>query len=283
MNALRDASLDQFLMEKMHAQENVRLKCRNNYRHMFHLCGYMQSRLSIINTRAEKWIGSALFLVWDRHILDGGAQAKSDLLRLIDSEELYKLLGVTRLFAVNLAEPLAELYETVGRLDRFNDAANVRNRGPIERQIREVETTYDADLGWLQQEMNDGVVERRSIARQEQVRDRKISVMLKRNYGNTCQFCGTKLQISDEEFYSEAAHIKGLGAPHNGPDVANNMLVLCPNHHLQFDRGVLRLCKVGNDYYIRSKEARDPIHGRRIALIHTLDEQYVKYHYEWFR
>ena len=31
------------------------------------------------------------------------------------------------------------------------------------------------------------------------------------------------------------AHIKGLGKPHNGPDVLGNMLCLCPNHHDQFD------------------------------------------------
>ena len=31
------------------------------------------------------------------------------------------------------------------------------------------------------------------------------------------------------------AHIQGLGRPHNGPDIIENMLCLCPNHHDQFD------------------------------------------------
>ncbi|MDB2668772.1 HNH endonuclease [Alphaproteobacteria bacterium] len=31
------------------------------------------------------------------------------------------------------------------------------------------------------------------------------------------------------------AHIQGLGRPHNGLDVIENMLCLCPNHHDQFD------------------------------------------------
>ncbi|MBT6251913.1 MAG: hypothetical protein HOI84_01280, partial [Flavobacteriaceae bacterium] len=31
------------------------------------------------------------------------------------------------------------------------------------------------------------------------------------------------------------AHIKPLGRPHSGPDVKENLLCLCPNHHDQFD------------------------------------------------
>ena len=121
-SALQDASLDQFLTERMDAQHDVRVKCRNNYRHMFTLCGHLSSNLPIINSGAEQWISSALFLVWDRHILDGGAPEKSNLIGLIDSDEVYKLLGVRRDYALAQAEPLADLYETVGRLNRFGGA-----------------------------------------------------------------------------------------------------------------------------------------------------------------
>lgn len=37
--------------------------------------------------------------------------------------------------------------------------------------------------------------------------------------------------------YAEAAHIRALGSPHNGPDVIENVLCLCPNHHVLFDNG----------------------------------------------
>lgn len=33
------------------------------------------------------------------------------------------------------------------------------------------------------------------------------------------------------------AHIKPLGAPHNGPDIIENIICLCPNHHVKFDFG----------------------------------------------
>ncbi|EZP26764.1 hypothetical protein BW34_01965 [Microbacterium oleivorans] len=32
-----------------------------------------------------------------------------------------------------------------------------------------------------------------------------------------------------------------LGVPHSGPDIASNILVLCPNHHAQCDLGAIEL------------------------------------------
>jgi len=138
-------------------------------------------------------------------------------------------------------------------------------------------------LEWLEQEESDEVVERRSVERQEQKRDRKKAAALKQHYDNTCMFCGTKLQVAGDRFYSEAAHIKGLGEPHKGPDKESNMLVLCPNHHLQLDRGVLRLRKVGTDYRVSSKTRGDPLNAKTITLKHALDDDCVKWHYNWFR
>jgi len=39
--------------------------------------------------------------------------------------------------------------------------------------------------------------------------------------------------------YAEAAHIRALGLPHNGPDVLENLLCLCPNDHVRFDAGAI--------------------------------------------
>ena len=70
--ALLDGSLDEFLRDRIDAQRNVRVKCRNNYRHIFELCKFWPSPLSVINAEADQWVSSALFLAWDRYILDGG-------------------------------------------------------------------------------------------------------------------------------------------------------------------------------------------------------------------
>ena len=280
--ALQDASIDRFLAERMNAEKDVRVKCRNNYRHLFELCGYLSSTLTIVNSGAEQWIGSALFLAWDRHILDGGAREKSNLLELIEADELYKLLGVTQGDALTRAELLADLYESAGGLERFAVFDGVPLDGGSTSSPPSGQVGEGTDLEWLEQEASDGIVERRSVERKEQMRDRRAATALKRHYDNTCQFCGIRLEVAQSIFYSEAAHIKGIGEPHNGPDKVTNMLVLCPNHHLQFDRGILLLRKTNAGYQIKSKAQGHQLGGRMITLKHFLDDACVSYHFDWF-
>ncbi len=65
------------------------------------------------------------------------------------------------------------------------------------------------------------------------IRNSKKAEMLKKKYDNNCQICGVELNISQTKKYSEVHHVWPLGK--NGKDNADNMLVLCPNHHTQFD------------------------------------------------
>jgi putative restriction endonuclease len=68
------------------------------------------------------------------------------------------------------------------------------------------------------------------------VRDTKQARRIKELYDYGCQMCGTRLEGLAGP-YAEAAHIRPLGAPHNGPDSPDNILCLCPNHHVLFDHG----------------------------------------------
>ena len=65
-------------------------------------------------------------------------------------------------------------------------------------------------------------------------RSRDIVRELKTIYDDVCQFCRIPLDTPLGRI-SEAAHIQGLGFPHNGPDVIGNLICLCPNHHKLFD------------------------------------------------
>lgn len=73
------------------------------------------------------------------------------------------------------------------------------------------------------------------------LRDTNLARKLKYLHDNQCQLCGKFLEIKPGEKYSEAHHIKPLGKPHNGPDVANNIIILCPNHHVLCDYGGIKL------------------------------------------
>ena len=106
-------------------------------------------------------------------------------------------------------------------------------------------------------------------------RNQSLTRQLKGFYENSCQICNNQLDIGDDEFYSEVHHIQPLGK-HNGPDIIENMIVLCPNHHIMFDKGSitvdLNTCKV---FHVNKKHE---INGKSINLQHKIDPQYIKYY-----
>ncbi|MFE7462735.1 HNH endonuclease [Streptomyces sp. NPDC057499] len=85
-----------------------------------------------------------------------------------------------------------------------------------------------------EEQKRQGPAARRATNTSRIVRDVGLANKVKEMHSDHCQVCGTQLA---KRFgtYSEAAHIRGLGQPHNGPDELANLLVLCPNHHVQFD------------------------------------------------
>jgi putative restriction endonuclease len=66
-------------------------------------------------------------------------------------------------------------------------------------------------------------------------RDNKTIVQLKILRNFKCQICGSKILKKDGSFYVEAAHIKRKSE--KGTEMPNNILILCPNHHKEFDLG----------------------------------------------
>ena len=70
------------------------------------------------------------------------------------------------------------------------------------------------------------------------VRDTALSVAVKAAHAYRCQVCDFQLAVPTG-FYAEAAHVHPLGTPHNGPDISGNVLCLCPNHHVMFDKGTI--------------------------------------------
>lgn len=79
-------------------------------------------------------------------------------------------------------------------------------------------------------------------------RDNKTVAQLKILRDYTCQICGTKILKADGTYYIEAAHITPKAQ--KGPELPNNILILCPNHHKEFDFGNLIILE-RDDKHIR--------------------------------
>lgn len=70
-------------------------------------------------------------------------------------------------------------------------------------------------------------------------RENKIVAQIKFLRDFKCQFCGTTILKKDGTNYIEAAHIK---AKHlKGRECLDNIILLCPNHHKEFDLGKLEI------------------------------------------
>ena len=73
------------------------------------------------------------------------------------------------------------------------------------------------------------------------VRDTKLIRELKTAHKDTCQLCGLRMELTPGRFYSEGHHIKPLGQKHNGPDVKDNVLCVCPNCHVKLDFAAIKI------------------------------------------
>jgi predicted HNH restriction endonuclease len=73
------------------------------------------------------------------------------------------------------------------------------------------------------------------------IRDTKLCREIKKLHNYKCQLCGLTIKLPTENYYAEAHHIIPLGSPHCGADKAENIIVVCPNHHAMLDYGVVKL------------------------------------------
>ena len=73
------------------------------------------------------------------------------------------------------------------------------------------------------------------------IRDTNKSKDLKKLYNDRCQVCSYFIKINSIKQYSEVHHIRPLHE--GGNDSYNNMIVLCPTHHAEFDYRVIGISK----------------------------------------
>jgi putative restriction endonuclease len=106
------------------------------------------------------------------------------------------------------------------------------------------------------------------------VRDTSVALKVKARYDYGCQICGTRLALPGGLAYAEGAHIRPLST-HDGPDTEDNLLCLCPNHHVSFDRGALYLSE---DLEIVDAESGNVLGPLRLKDGHPINREYVAFH-----
>ena len=98
------------------------------------------------------------------------------------------------------------------------------------------------------------------------IRNTAVGAAVNALHGYVCQICGIRIETLTGP-YAEAAHVRPLGRSHNGPDTESNVLCLCPNCHIQFDRLALYIEKDGAICRTRS--------GEKIGVLRSVSAHYV--------
>lgn len=84
-----------------------------------------------------------------------------------------------------------------------------------------------------------GIPQRKSDQSLKIARDSSMVKKLKKKVQHRCQICDYAISLGGGRYYSEGHHIRPLGNGHWGPDDEDNIIILCPNHHIEFDYGYI--------------------------------------------
>jgi 5-methylcytosine-specific restriction endonuclease McrA len=109
------------------------------------------------------------------------------------------------------------------------------------------------------------------------IRDSEKSRSLKLRYRYRCQICQEAIGGAGEG-YAEVHHLRPLGGRHRGLDNWNNMLVLCPNHHAEFDYRWATVDANGRKFLHMSE--RNRYSGKRLHYEegHVISRSNCRYH-----
>ena len=152
---------------------------------------------------------------------------------------------------------------------KISSNAETATRRPLVKTNGTITATGDNELP----------TKRTQIKVNRTLRDTVLTLRIKELYRGRCLICDETIELKNGS-YSEAAHIKPLGRAHNGPDSYSNVIVLCPNHHVEFDYGMVTMEMVDpKTLKVVHRDEKNPFNGRRVVLRHELNKAHLEYHY----
>lgn len=111
------------------------------------------------------------------------------------------------------------------------------------------------------------------------IRDSRYGEELKEIYEYKCCFCENLIERPHDTPYVESCHIKPLND--GGFDVKENLLILCPNHHIEFDYGSISIDP--SNLTLKHINRQNELNGKEIELRHQVNIEYLEYHFTKWR
>ena len=109
------------------------------------------------------------------------------------------------------------------------------------------------------------------------IRDTIMTKQLKMIYQYKCQICDKSIMLQDS-LYAEAHHLRPLGGIHRGTDDAGNILIVCPNHHVEFDYGAIAVHPI--EMTVVHIDLQYSLIGKPVLFhpLHRINELNLAYH-----
>ena len=111
------------------------------------------------------------------------------------------------------------------------------------------------------------------------IRDTALTRQIKVLYNFSCQVCSTQISGLSGRLYAEGAHVRPLGNPHLGDDALNNILCLCPNHHVELDLGG---SFIADDFSVVQTSSGESFAQLHFSKHHRLNLENVRYHRQFW-
>lgn len=172
-----------------------------------------------------------------KYTLDGREGARLDAPILLNKLPWFRAYVKSQFFSHGLTQlpeyVAAELEKLAVSQDRLPGDDILKRVG-----LKDGDTVSASTLEKVAERMKSMSPKQREVTTQRLIRnDSPIVKALKKMTGGACQFpgCGVKILKRDGTPYSEVAHIQAIGK--GGKSAFGNLLVLCPNHHTEFDFG----------------------------------------------
>lgn len=177
---------------------------------------------------------------------------------------------------------------------RFKEYSDIQNNSdsiyfrsyPNEKVLEIYFLPLDSNLSDLT-EYSDDKSKTRKYEYESKIRNRKLVNELKNIHEFRCQICGQRISKGSEpiEFYCEVHHLKTLSENSDeNLDVIGNLIVVCPNHHIEFQYNAIAIDPEDEETIIHIMGDENPYHGESLKgmKIHNIDHKYNVHHYRRF-
>ncbi len=123
----------------------------------------------------------------------------------------------------------------------------------------------------------------RMVRRKHFDRDYAALDELKALYEHRCQVCQQRLCLGGGRYYCEAHHLRPLGREHGGAADESNVVILCPNHHAEFDFFLFAILDYeGTRRRLEHMRRELAAEERELLVRHTIAPEHVDYVTEQF-